>query len=1030
MFDVFDLLAKLKLDSSDYESGLNRVGSAISSGLGKVVHLTEVALAGATAAVSAFVKQSVSVGSNFDQAMGSVAATLGQTVEELEGSTGEVETSFGTFEGTLREFAMFMGQNTKFSASEAAAALNYMALAGYDTQESMQMLPTVLDMAAAGSMDLAKASDMVTDTQMAMGLTFERTAQMADEFAKAASSGNTSVEQLGEAFLRVGGLARELNGGIVELADGTQIETDATQQLEVAFTAMANAGIKGAEAGTHMRNIILKLANPTKEGESWMSRLGISVFDAEGNMRSLTDVVNNLNTVMNKSGADGLRAYYNMLVEDAEASGDVDKYIKSLKDDAKVMGSLNFTKWVDGKETLLTMEEFEAALERVTTSAGGLSQEMKLAAIGDLFNTRDTASMEALLGAVQGQMVRIGEETYSLDSAYEKFGDAIYDSSQGFEIIESSWNDLAAKITDAEGAAAQMSETKLDNLNGSITLFKSALETAQITLNDQLSPTLKQFVDFGTKGVAELTTAFKEGGFEGAMGKFGELLSEGLNMVIGKLPDFIKAGGKLLSALGKGLMDNLPVVANAAVAILGEIANTTIKAIPALIEVIATITETLLTYISDNMPQMLTTVGEVVMTIANSLLEHAPTILALVGEIIGQISTYLIENLPTILAVFVGLQTSIWQTIMDSLPTILATVLDIIMAVIGAINENLGVFLQAAADIILTIIGGLMDALPMLLEKLPDILYAIVDTIIDNLPILLLATVEIMMAIVHGLLENLPALVECIVGLVGAIGDAIIDNLPVILNAGVDLVFALINGIIDNAPELLVAAVKLIIDFGKAIIGAFPKIIDIGAKLIAALIEGIVNVLSRLLEMGAHLIGAIIEGIVGMFKELWNVGKDIVDAVKNGFKEKIDAAKEWGKDLMNNFVGGIKDKWNNLKEGVKGVASSVKDFLGFSEPKKGPLSNFHTYAPDMMKLFAKGIADNEGLVTHQIEKSFAFGDSISVPMADIQPVTRRGADVKDGDMTDALVEAIKTALSQFEIDWNGKNLGRLIQKYA
>jgi hypothetical protein len=89
--------------------------------------------------------------------------------------------------------------------------------------------------------------------------------------------------------------------------------------------------------------------------------------------------------------------------------------------------------------------------------------------------------------------------------------------------------------------------------------------------------------------------------------------------------------------------------------------------------------------------------------------------------------------------------------------------------------------------------------------------------------------------------------------------------------------------------------------------------------------------------------------------------------------DKVEGAKTWGKDLIDNFVGGIKEKWEGLKQTVSNVAQSIKDRLGFSEPKLGPLSNFHTYAPDMMDLFAKGIRENEHVVTDQIEKSFDFG---------------------------------------------------------
>ena len=264
MANVFDLYGKISIDTSGFTSALSIAGKAISV---------------ATKAITDFASSSVKTGMAFDKSMSQVAATLGKNVDEVQ---------------DLREFAQKMGSETAFSASQSADALNYMALAGYDAEKSMKMLPNVLNLAAAGTMDLARASDMVTDTQTAFGITIERTTQMVDEMAKAASTGNTSVSQLGDAFLVVGGLAQELNGGIVSLSDGTTASVDGIQELEIALTGMANAGIKGSEAGTHMRNMLLKLSSPSDAGAKQMEALGVSVFDATGKMRSLSDIFGDL----------------------------------------------------------------------------------------------------------------------------------------------------------------------------------------------------------------------------------------------------------------------------------------------------------------------------------------------------------------------------------------------------------------------------------------------------------------------------------------------------------------------------------------------------------------------------------------------------------------------------------------------------------------------------------------------------------------------------------------------------------------
>ena len=205
-----------------------------------------VAAGAAAAGMTAFAKASVQTGMQFDSAMSQVAATMGTTVDQI---------------GELRDFAQKMGATTAFSATQAAEALNYMALAGYDADTSMEMLPNVLNLAAAGSMDLARASDMVTDAQTALGLTTEQTSEMVDQMAKTSSKTNTSVSQLGEAMLTIGATARNLKGGTVELS--------------TVLGVLADNGIKGAEGGTHLRNAILSLQTPTTDVAAALEKLGM-----------------------------------------------------------------------------------------------------------------------------------------------------------------------------------------------------------------------------------------------------------------------------------------------------------------------------------------------------------------------------------------------------------------------------------------------------------------------------------------------------------------------------------------------------------------------------------------------------------------------------------------------------------------------------------------------------------------------------------------------------------------------------------
>ena len=233
-----------------------------------------------TAAITGLGTAAVTTAATFESSMSQVQATMGITKDAMSEVDGQ---SVNTMD-TLSALAKKMGAETAFSASQCAEAINYLALAGYDTQQMVDTLPTVLNLAAAGSLDLASASDMVTDAMSALGMGVEQAGTMVDQTAKTASSTNTSVALLGEGILTIGATAKSVKGG--------------TAELNTALGILANNGIKGAEGGTHLRNVILSLQSPTDKAAASMKELGVSVYDSEGNMRSLNDILGDLNTSM------------------------------------------------------------------------------------------------------------------------------------------------------------------------------------------------------------------------------------------------------------------------------------------------------------------------------------------------------------------------------------------------------------------------------------------------------------------------------------------------------------------------------------------------------------------------------------------------------------------------------------------------------------------------------------------------------------------------------------------------------------
>lgn len=378
--NLMDLLIRVAFDSSEADKGFNETeqkATSFSQGIATAVK-TFIGLR-ATQQVVGFAKKAVQTSMAFDSSMSQVAATMGYAADEIKTDGTEANKVFTE----LSNFAQEMGRTTMFSAQQAAQALNYMALAGYDSKKSMEMLPAVLNLAASGGMELARASDVVTDVQSALGLKTNETKVMIDQMAKAASSGNTSVSQLGEALLTVGATGRVVSGG--------------TKELSMVLTTLADNGIKASEGGTKLRNILLTIQG--KKFDKTFGKMGVSVYDAKGEMRSLVDILGDMNKAMGK-----------------------------------------------------------------------MTSEEKSNLINNTFNRGDMAAINALLGT-------------SVDR----------------------WGELSAAIDMASGSSEKMAGTQMNNLQGDMTIFRSAFEGLQIAVGHTLDGSLRQVVQFGTTVVSFLT---------------------------------------------------------------------------------------------------------------------------------------------------------------------------------------------------------------------------------------------------------------------------------------------------------------------------------------------------------------------------------------------------------------------------------------------------------------------------------------------------------------------------------------------
>lgn len=218
--------------------------------------------AGVTAPIAGIGLKSITAGMQFADSMSRVQALSGATGKDLN---------------SLEEMAKRMGRETQFSASQAADAMGYMALAGWDTNQMLAGLGPMLDLAKAGSMDLARASDIVTDTMSMFGLKATEAGHATDVFAFAQANSNTNVEQLGEAMKYAGASASSMGMSIEE-----------TTSFLAAF---ANQGIKGSMAGTTMEAMMRDLTSRAEDGALAIGDMNIELYDQEGNFRGLLPIM-------------------------------------------------------------------------------------------------------------------------------------------------------------------------------------------------------------------------------------------------------------------------------------------------------------------------------------------------------------------------------------------------------------------------------------------------------------------------------------------------------------------------------------------------------------------------------------------------------------------------------------------------------------------------------------------------------------------------------------------------------------------
>ncbi len=848
-------MQNVQKESKSTGSALESVGN-IAAGLGETIKTGFSALGSMLADVAKqvgaltldFVKDSVEVGSQFDTKMAQVAATMGTSVDQI---------------GDLRDFAKQMGASTAFSASQAAEALNYMALAGYSAEESMEALPNVLNLAAAGDMELGAASDMVTDAASALGLSMDESAELVDKMAQASSKSNTSVAQLGEAILTVGGTAKNLAGGTTELA--------------TALGILADNGVKGAEGGTALRNIILSLTAPTDKAAAQLDALGVSAFDAEGNMRPLNYVFEDLNAVLSEM---------------------------TSEEKSQVMSTIFNKRDLKSVEALLAncdqrFDELSGYIDQAAFSV----DEFK-ANLGEMGGSYD--SMETALGKLGVSAETFSDTLSWCNDDAEAFAEAIWEAcDSGVEysdVVNALGGDLDAvqQAFDATtGAAQKMADTQLDNLEGDMTIFQSAVEGAQIAISEGINPTLRELVQTGTDAISKLTNAFNEGGFTGLMDSLGGVISDLVVKITEMLPQVIQGGTKLITGLVQGLVSNTPKLIEAATQIVQTLVSCLVEAFPQLFESGGQLVQTLMD-----------TGAQLSGMLAEGLREGLPELISMLPEVLLGIIDFFSANLDGLLQCGVEIINGLVDGLLNSIPDLINALPDVIDAIVTFIAENLPTIIQSGVDIVLNLIDGIVNTIPDLIAAVPDIIESIIKTLSENLPKIIDSGMEILGSIIDGIGDALPQLIAAVPEIISSIVTTIADNLPNILQAGVDILTKIVDGILNNLPKVASAAGKIASSVISAIRDWMGKLSDIGKSIVDGIKNGISGAWTSFTNWIGEKVGGIVSAVKGMLgihspsTVFAGIGENMAAGLSVGFADQMNSVQRDIDGAMGSLVTG------------------------------------------------------------------------------------------------------------------------------
>ena len=912
-----------------------------------------------TAGVTALGTIAVKTGADFDAAMSKVAAVSGATGSEMD---------------ALREKAREMGSKTKFSASEAADAMNYMAMAGWKTNDMLSGIEGIMNLAASGE-DLASTSDIVTDALTAFGLSASDSGHFADILAAASSNANTNVSMMGETFK----YAAPVLGSLGYSAEDSAI----------AIGLMANAGIKSSQAGTALRSAITNLAKPTDTVASAMEQYGISLTDSSGKMYSLRELMEQLRqklgglseaeqaqaaaSLFGKEAMSGMLAIINGSPADFEklsnaidtCSDTVDGYNGTTEKMAAVMQDN-----LAGQVTILKSQLEELAISfsdiLMPTIRSIVSRIQELV---DKLNqldpqTKETIAKIALVAAALGPMLVVLGKTISsvgtVFSAVSKLP-ALFSTVQGgigaiTGALGVSLGPLLAIIAAVAALVAafvhlwKTNDKFKSNIIAIWEQIKSTFTGLTQGITDRLNALGFDFESFtdvlkaAWDGLCNLLAPIFEGVFQNIsniFSGFADIFLNSLDVLIG-----------LFTGDWEQCWDGIK-------GIFTSIWNFIVNTFRNIMNTLKGIADVVLGWFGTSWNEVWTSIKTFFVDTWNSIASFFTGIVTGIRDFFVNTWTSISNTFTAIVTAIQTVATTVFTAIRDFFTTIFTAIYNFFSTIFNAIYNVVSTVFQAIYNVITTVwnaiyttLEPLITAFGYLFQTIFEAIQIIVGRVMDWISEKISAIWNAIVAFLTPILEGIRTTFE-------TIWNAISTTISTVLTAIQDAVTTVWNAVSGFISSVLSAIWNVVSSIWNRISSAVSNVLNAIRSVVSSVWNSIKSTISNVMQSISSTVSSIWDNIRSAVSDKIS---GIKSTIQNGFDAAVGYIKglasdawNWGRDIIQGIIDGIQSAIGWLADCVTNVADTIRDFLHFSVPDKGPLTDYESWMPDFMKGLADGI---------------------------------------------------------------------------